>query len=148
MLEQYKPNTLKEVEDLIYKLVQDEYLKVSELAKLLNSILYINEYTAKKINELLIIEGAMVVNNNKSINSKYVPTERGEEYAKKIIQSTYTYYIWKPSFVFKLLNIDFKNENSYEDFLRIKKKIFRCQYSNIFINNMKIIKSLIEQDNK
>lgn len=147
MLNQYKPNTISEISDLVDKVVQDDYLKVSELARFLNTLLYIKKFTAKKVNELLISEGALVINNGNFFDCKYIPTELGEKYCKKVNKATYTYYIWKPSFIFKLLNIDFTQDVNYEAFLNIKKKIFYNLFfcSNIFENNMKELKYLMKE---
>ena len=149
MLNQYKQNTINEISDLIDKVVQDDYLKVSELARFLNTLLDMKNFTAKNVNGLLISEGAMIVNDDNSIEGKYIPTEFGEIHCRKVKKDTYTYYIWKPSFILNLLNIDLSQEVNYEAFLNIQKKVDRLFYnsffySNIFENNMKELKNLIQ----
>lgn len=149
MLNQYKPNKINEISDLIAKVVQDDYLKVSELARFLNTLLHIKKFTARNVNELLISEGAMIVNNDTSIESKYVLTELGKKHCSEVKKDEYIYYIWKPSFVLNLLNIDFNQDINYNAFLDIQKKVDRLFYksffySNIFENNMKELKNLIQ----
>ena len=149
MLNQYKPNRINEISDLLEKIVQNDYLKVSEISRLLNALLHMKSFTARNVNELLISEGAMIVNNDKSVDSKYIPTELGKKYCKKIKESAYTYYTWKPSFVLNLLNIDLSQDVNYEVFLKIQKKVDRLFYksffcSNIFENNMKELKHIMQ----
>ena len=138
-----------DITDIVEKIIQDDYMKVSDIGKFLSRLFDLKGFTGKIVNYVLLYLGAIQYNNNSKFKAKYVPTEFGAPYCQEINNTKYYNYYWKPSFVLKLLKIDFYQEPDYMKVKFIKERLKEIIFlplfdSDLVLNNINEIRNLIK----
>ncbi len=110
--------TYADVQNIIDLITDNDYISVSELAKLLCKILDTSDITAKTVNRILsdkhfIIKQYREVflreKNSGLKPSKYIPASSFSSYFKKKFCADYSFYLIKFDVLKPLFNLDFRN---------------------------------------
>ena len=114
-----------------------DYISVSEFAQLLNTILNTSKVNSYLINKILQDNNTIKKMNKKDIHkskNKYIVNSLFQKYCKESIDTNCIFYIWNANYLFAVLGINFFQNITKKDAIRLCNFISKYVFEKFDIN--------------
>ena len=139
--------------DIINTITSDSYISVTEVSKLLNTILDVKHLVEPKHINHILLDYEVIIKSNNKLNlktNKFIANTLVKNYYKEIASPQYKFYIWDARLIFCLLKLDFRkniNKNTVMNFCNFMSKYIHNKKFNINIihNNLKELQLIFNE---